>query len=101
MTDLKGKDIRLAPLMGLPGVVLSGSTVRQNLEDPQAQWRSLSLLFERFSTIVEDRRTVPDELLLLVIAGDRDRIVRRSVAEMKIPLITGPISGLWFSMLRY
>jgi uroporphyrinogen decarboxylase len=43
----RGKDLRLAPLMGLPGITLSRTTLRQNLEDPGTQWRSLSMLIER------------------------------------------------------
>ena len=49
MADFMGKEVRLAPLMGLPGIPLTQTTVRQNLENAEIQWKSLSVLFERFS----------------------------------------------------
>ena len=44
-----GKRLQLAPLMGLPGIPLTKTTVRQNLESAETQWQSLSRLYERFS----------------------------------------------------
>lgn len=44
-----GRKLQLAPLMGLPGIPLTKTTVRQNLETAEKQWQSLSRLYEHFS----------------------------------------------------
>jgi len=41
-------NVRIAPLMGLPGIRLSGSTVKQNLENAEAQCNSLRALYNLF-----------------------------------------------------
>jgi len=39
----------VAPLMGYPGARLTGSTIRQNLFNPELHYRSVAALVERFS----------------------------------------------------
>jgi uroporphyrinogen decarboxylase len=38
----------IAPLMGLPGVRLSGTSLKQNLENAEVQFASLKILYDRF-----------------------------------------------------
>ena len=40
--------LRIAPLMGLPGVRLSGTSLKQNLENADVQFASLKMLYDRF-----------------------------------------------------
>jgi len=40
--------IAVAPLMGLPGITLSKTTVKDNFENADVQFRSLALLYERY-----------------------------------------------------
>jgi uroporphyrinogen decarboxylase len=47
MDELWGR-LRIAPLMGLPGVRLSGTSLKQNLENADVQFSSLKMLYERF-----------------------------------------------------
>jgi len=47
MDELWGK-LRIAPLMGLPGARLSGTSLKQNLENADVQFSSLKMLYERF-----------------------------------------------------
>jgi uroporphyrinogen decarboxylase len=42
------RKLRIAPLMGLPGVSLSGTTLKQNLENAGVQFASLKTLYDRF-----------------------------------------------------
>ena len=43
------RKIRIAPLMGLPGVGLSGTSLKQNLENADVQFASLKMLYDRFA----------------------------------------------------
>ena len=42
------RKLRIVPLMGLPGVSLSGTSLKQNLENADAQFASLKMLYDRF-----------------------------------------------------
>ncbi len=43
------RKLRIAPLMGLPGVGLSGTSLKQNLENADVQFASLKMLYDRFA----------------------------------------------------
>lgn len=47
-TFLKGKKPPVIPLLGAPGVKLSGTTLKENLINAETQYKTLSLILEKF-----------------------------------------------------